>query len=123
MELEHSPDAIRTRLEKGPSNSNLRDVVFGAMDGTIITFAVVAGASGAESSAGIIVIMGLANLVADGFSMGVGDFLGNRAASQRVQKTRQMVASHIRFLSQGPGRWSVRFTPPKGLKGTTWRKR
>jgi VIT1/CCC1 family predicted Fe2+/Mn2+ transporter len=117
LELEHSPDAIRTRLEKGPSNSNLRDVVFGAMDGTITTFAVVAGASGAELSAGIIVIMGLANLVADGFSMGVGDFLGNRAESQRAQKTRQMVASHIRFLSQGPREAVRQIYASKGFEG------
>jgi vacuolar iron transporter family protein len=117
LEIEHSPEVIRAQLEHGPANSNLRDVVFGAIDGTITTFAVVAGASGAELSTGIIVIMGLANLVADGFSMGVGNFLGSRAESQRVEKTRQMVASYIRFLSQGPREVVRQVYASKGFEG------
>lgn len=51
------------------------DLVYGANDGIITTFAVVAGAAGAALSPGIIIILGLANLVADGISMGASSFL------------------------------------------------
>lgn len=51
------------------------DLVYGANDGIITTFAVVAGAAGAALPPGIIIILGLANLVADGISMGASSFL------------------------------------------------
>lgn len=51
------------------------DFVYGANDGIITTFAVVAGATGAALSPGVVIILGLANLVADGISMGASNFL------------------------------------------------
>ena len=70
-------------LKKTPYSikSNLREIVYGADDGIITTFAVVAGFSGFQSNAagGIaavsVLVFGLANLFADGLSMGVGSFL------------------------------------------------
>ena len=59
--------------EKG---SYLRDVVFAASDGLITTFAVVAGAQGAAFAPIVTVIMGFANLLADGISMSSGTYLG-----------------------------------------------
>lgn len=41
LEREHTPDAIQERLQAGPNRSYLRDVVYGAIDGTVTTFAVV----------------------------------------------------------------------------------
>ncbi|MDO8505947.1 MAG: VIT1/CCC1 transporter family protein [bacterium] len=57
----------------------LGDLVYGANDGIITTFAVVSGAAGATLSSGIIIILGLANLVADGISMGISNFLALRS--------------------------------------------
>ena len=57
----------------------IRDVVYGANDGLITTFAVVAGVVGGGLSARAMLIIGAANLVADGLSMGVGNYLGIRA--------------------------------------------
>ncbi len=57
----------------------LKAAVFGANDGIITTFAVVAGVAGAGLPIETILILGVANLVADGFSMGVGDYLGEQA--------------------------------------------
>ncbi|MGH8978267.1 MAG: VIT1/CCC1 transporter family protein, partial [Acidimicrobiia bacterium] len=65
----HTPEAIAARLRIGPRRSYLRDLVYGAIDGTVTTFAVVAGVRGASLEATILVILGIANLVADGFSM------------------------------------------------------
>lgn len=60
------------RLNKG---EYLADFVYGANDGIITTFAVVTGAVGASLSPGVVIILGVANLIADGFSMGASSFL------------------------------------------------
>jgi VIT1/CCC1 family predicted Fe2+/Mn2+ transporter len=97
----HSAEAIRDRLEEGPKHSNLGDFVLGAIDGAITTFAVVAGAVGADLSGGIVVVLGLANLLADGFSMGVGVFLGSRAVEQESSKLRTMIEHHVDVFPDG----------------------
>lgn len=53
----------------------LRDLVFAANDGIITTFAVVAGSKGAGLGAGVVLILGFANLLADGFAMASGNYL------------------------------------------------
>lgn len=67
-----SAEDVWHRLKAG---TYIGDFVYGANDGIITTFAVVAGATGAALSPGIIIILGLANLVADGFSMAASSFL------------------------------------------------
>ena len=57
----------------------IRDVIYGANDGIITTFAVVAGVTGGGLSPGAVLIVGAANLLADGLSMGVGNYLGIRS--------------------------------------------
>ena len=54
----------------------LRDAVFGANDGIVTTFAVVAGSAGASLGVSVVLILGFANLFADGFSMAAGNYLG-----------------------------------------------
>ena len=56
--------------------SYLRDAVFAASDGIITTFAVVAGSTGADLNPIVVVILGFANIFADGFSMSSGTYLG-----------------------------------------------
>ncbi|MBI1960899.1 MAG: VIT1/CCC1 transporter family protein [Candidatus Liptonbacteria bacterium] len=57
----------------------LKDIVYGANDGIITTFAVVAGASGASLPPSVIVIIGIANLLGDGVSMAASNYLGTRS--------------------------------------------
>jgi VIT1/CCC1 family predicted Fe2+/Mn2+ transporter len=57
----------------------IRDLVYGANDGIITTFAVVAGVTGGALSNKAILVVGVANIVADGLSMGVGNYLGIRS--------------------------------------------
>lgn len=54
----------------------LRDVVYGALDGVITTMAVVVATAGAALSPRVGMVLGIANLVADGISMGAGNYLG-----------------------------------------------
>src|SRR5688500_12407618 len=57
----------------------LRDLVYGANDGIITTFAVVSGVAGASLDARTVLILGAANLLADGFSMGASNSLSIRS--------------------------------------------
>lgn len=57
----------------------IRDIIYGANDGIITTFAVVAGVTGGALSPKAVLIVGIANLVADGLSMGVGNYLSIRS--------------------------------------------
>src|SRR5688572_639325 len=59
----------------------LGDVVYGANDGIITTFAVVAGVAGARLSPRVVLILGVSNLLADGFSMGASNYLAIRSRS------------------------------------------
>lgn len=59
--------------------SNLREFVYGGMDGAVTTFAVVTGAAGANLGVRVILILGFANVLADGFSMAVGSYLSEKS--------------------------------------------
>jgi VIT1/CCC1 family predicted Fe2+/Mn2+ transporter len=67
----------------------LGEFVYGATDGTVTTFAVVAGSVGAGLNSKVIVILGFANLIADGFSMGASAYLS--AKSERDLKIKQHI--------------------------------
>jgi len=76
MEQRHNPEY----LGFWPSWAHhIGDLVFGANDGIVTTFAVVSGVSGAALSPHIAIVLGLANLLADGFAMGAGNYLGMRS--------------------------------------------
>jgi VIT1/CCC1 family predicted Fe2+/Mn2+ transporter len=61
------------------SGKYLAEVIYGANDGIVTTFAVVAGVAGAALSPSIVLVLGLANLFADGFSMGMSNYLSRRS--------------------------------------------
>lgn len=101
LAAEHTPEAIRRRLARGPAASHLRDLVYGAVDGIVTTFAVVAGVAGAGMPARVVVVLGVANLAADGFSMAVSNVLGQRAEQQRQQRLRREEERHIAAVPAG----------------------
>ncbi len=88
MEHSHHPLAIRERIEEGPKSSYLRDWVYGGIDGAITTFAIVAGVVGAELSTRVILILGAANIIADGFSMAASNYSGTKAELDDYQRHR-----------------------------------
>ena len=111
----HTPDRVSQRLTEGTPQSYLKDLVYGGIDGTITTFAVVSGVVGTNLDTGIVVILGLANLLADGFSMAVSNFLGTRAEQQFLQKMRVAEQEEIRLIPEGePGKTSMRCILPNG---------
>jgi VIT1/CCC1 family predicted Fe2+/Mn2+ transporter len=76
----------------------IRDLIYGANDGIITTFAVVAGVAGGALSTRAVLIVGAANLLADGLSMGVGNYLGIRAeeGSRALQGLPEAEASPVK---------------------------
>jgi vacuolar iron transporter family protein len=68
----------------------LREFVYGGIDGAVTTFAVVAGAVGANLEPAIIIILGFANLFADGFSMSVGAYLSAKSEKEHYKKHRKI---------------------------------
>jgi VIT1/CCC1 family predicted Fe2+/Mn2+ transporter len=113
----HTPEAIRARLEGGPSFSYLRDFIYGGIDGAVTTFAVVAGSQGAGLSPGVVVILGCANLFGDGLSMAAGNFLGTRAEQQQVEKARAQEHQHIDLHPEGEREEIRQIYAAKGLTG------
>lgn len=111
----HTPHAVQARLAAGPAESHLRDFVYGAVDGTVTTFAVVAGVAGAGLDTVIVFVLGLANLIADGFSMAVGNYLGVRSEQQRRARIRREEERHVELVPAGEreevrqllGRWGL----------------
>ena len=91
----HNPDYIAevyrdASEEHGGSGSKyIGDFIFGGLDGIITTFAVVSGVVGANLGSSVILILGLANLFADGFSMAVGAYLSSKSEDEYYQKERQ----------------------------------
>ena len=81
--------------------SNLGEFVYGAIDGTITTFAVVAGAEGASLNPGIVVVLGFANLLADGFSMASGNFLSERTQRDFIEKEKKKGRMGIEHVPEG----------------------
>ena len=68
----------------------IAEFVYGGIDGAITTFAVVAGAEGASLGISVVVILGIANLIADGFSMSVGNFFSTKAERDAFNRHKQV---------------------------------
>lgn len=117
LELEHSPDAIHDRISGPPRPSYLRDFIYGAIDGAVTTFAIVAGAAGASLDASVVVIMGLANLGADGFSMAVSNYSGIQAERDERALARATEELHIREVPEGEREEIRQIYRAKGFAG------
>lgn len=75
--------------------------MFCAIGGCVTTFAVVASATGANLSHNVVTILGFANLIADGSSTAVGNYLGTKSERERVEQARQSEEKHIQQVPEG----------------------
>lgn len=118
-ELEHShrPEDIQARLAEGRRPSYLRDAILGGIDGCVTTFAVVASVAGAGLPALVAFGLGLASLIADGFSMGVSNYQGVKSDRDAVAKARETENLHIRHAPDGEREEIRQIFAQKGFEG------
>jgi VIT1/CCC1 family predicted Fe2+/Mn2+ transporter len=93
----------------------LKSLVYGGLDGIITTFAVVAGVAGASLSSGVVLILGFANLIADGLSMAIGDYLSTKAETEYNQAERAREAWEVDNYPEGEKKEMVELYTAKGL--------
>jgi len=118
MHHDHSTHSIRARLEEGSEASYLRDWIYGGIDGAVTTFAIVFGVVGADLGTGIILVLGAANIVADGFSMAASNYTGTKAENDEFERIRAHEQHQIVHDPDGEVREIREIYRAKGFDGT-----
>lgn len=113
----HTHNEVVARINAPPGRGYLRDLVYGGIDGSVTTFAIVAGVAGAGLSSFIIVALGLANVLADGFSMAAGNYSGTKSELDDMKRLREIEARHIRDHRAGEVLELREILRQKGLDG------
>jgi len=97
------------------SGKYIKSIVYGGMDGIITTFAVVAGVVGAELAIGIVLIMGLANLLGDGLSMGIGDYLSSKSEIEYQKDERKREGWEVEHFPEGEKKELIELYQKRGI--------
>lgn len=113
----HTQQEIAKRIGAPPGRGVLRDAVYGAIDGAVTTFAIVAGVAGAGLSPFIIIALGVANVLADGFSMAAANYSGTKAELDNVRRIRKIEERHIQNHPEGEFFEVREILANKGLTG------
>lgn len=116
---EHAPHLIRARLAQPRGEGPLGDFILGGVDGVVTTFAVVAGSAGGRLPATVVIILGLANLVADGFSMAVSNYLATKSRLEQVIRRRADEYWQVENYPEGEREEIRQIFARKGLEGET----
>lgn len=114
---EHTPESIRLRLEQKPRKASVRDFVYGAIDGTVTTFSIVAGVKGADLSTATILILGISNILADGFSMAASNYLGSKAEFDEKTLVKEFERGQIVTNPTGEAEEIRQIFKSKGFEG------
>ncbi len=90
-------------IKRTKAQNSIEQFVYGATDGTVTTFAVVAGSAGAGFSSNVAFILGIANLLADGFSMGVSSYLAfmTEVKMTRIKAFNKAFLTFLSFITVG----------------------
>jgi VIT1/CCC1 family predicted Fe2+/Mn2+ transporter len=117
LEHSHTEQAIRTRLARGPRSNYLRDWIYGGIDGAVTTFAIVAGVAGADLSAAVVLVLGFANLLADGLAMAAGNYIGTKAERDDYDRVLGIERKHIALEPEGEREEIRQIFAAKGFSG------
>ena len=116
---EHSPAAIKQRLNRPNKPSVISDAVLGGIDGCVTTFAVISGSVGAGFSSTVALVLGFSNLIADGFSMAVSNYESIKADQEYIENVRLIEQEHIEKYPAGEREEIRQIFQNKGFKGET----
>lgn len=100
----------------------IAEFVYGGIDGTVTTFAVVAGSAGAELTLSIVLILGFANLIADGFAMSVGSYFSAKAENDSFEKHKAVERWEVENLREKEVEEIREIYEAKGFKGNLLRQ-
>ncbi len=100
----------------------IADFIYGANDGLITTFAIISAAAGANISAGVVIVLGLANLIADGFSMATSNYLGIKSRRNFELDQRRIEAAEIEDHPEEEKREIREIYEKKGFRGADLEK-
>lgn len=117
LEHGHSRQEIRRRLASNPQQNYLRDMVYGAIDGVVTTFAVAAGVAGANLAPQVVLILGAANLLADGFSMAIANYSGTKTEHEQYARLIAIEHKHIAAVPDGEREEIRQIFARKGFEG------
>lgn len=117
MDHTHSHNEIAKRLATPPKQSYLRDWIYGGIDGAVTTFAVVSGVVGGRLSHLVIIILGFANLIADGFSMAASNYLSTKAEHDEYAHYESIEKEHIKSYPEGEKEEIRQILQSKGMTG------
>jgi VIT1/CCC1 family predicted Fe2+/Mn2+ transporter len=117
LEHSHTKEAIHARLARDPRISYLRDWIYGGIDGVVTTFAIVAGVVGADLPSRVVLVLGLANLVADGFAMAAGNYSGTQAERDDYDRLLAVERKHIGIIPDGEREEIRQIFGGKGFSG------
>ncbi len=114
---DHTREGIAKRIADAKTPSLLKDFIYGGIDGAVTTLAIVAGVQGAGFSPTVIIALGAANILADGFSMAAGNYAGTRAEAEETARLRAIEAEHIALAPEGEREELRQILAAKGLSG------
>jgi VIT family len=117
LEHDHMAEAIRARLAHDPRINYLRNWTYGGIDGVVTTFAVVSGVVGAELSSKIVLVLGFANLTADGFGTAARNYSGTQAERDDYNRLLAVEHKHIAMVPDGEREEIRQIFSGKGFSG------
>lgn len=116
---DHYSEAIKQRLKNPAKSQNISDAILGGIDGCVTTFAVVSGVVGAGLPSSVALVLGFANLIADGFSMAISNYESIIAQQDFRESIRRTEQQHIDQVPAGEREEIRQIFEKKGFVGET----
>jgi len=115
--LDHTADAIQYRLMQPEKGHYLKDALLGSIDGCVTSFALICGIYGAGYGYSVAIILGLASLFADGFSMAISNYLSTKSEQDKIKQLAKEEEAHIKIYPEGEKEEIRQIYSQKGFTG------